>query len=366
MKLAQAIGSLLLLGAVGGGGYALAEWKRKSDAAAAAAAANFPEPMETVAVAEGRATTYRRTISVVGTVKALRWISVRNETPGTVRKLELPAGAVVQEGAVLVALDASVEEAELRAQEARAALAESTLARMTRAGEIKAASELEVDRARAERDAILAEIARTKAVIAKKTVHAPFKGKVGLSEVQVGQYLDAGATLTTLQSVDDASYVEFSAPQEVAAGLKPDDVVEAEPERGGKPVLARIVAIDALVDEQTRNATVRARLEGGTVAPGSAVRVRVPAGAPRDAVAVPADALRRGPEGDHVYAIGERQDGKPIARRRAVVAGPLVGDEFLLFSGLKAGERVAAAGSFKLYEGLLVNPVAAAQSRPGR
>jgi membrane fusion protein (multidrug efflux system) len=284
-------------------------------------------------------------------------------------RVALPAGAVVEPGAELVALDASVEEAELRALEAKAALAESTLGRMVRAGEIRAASELEVDRSRAERDAVVADVARVKAVLAKKTVRAPFRAKVGLSDVHLGQYLDAGAVLTTLQSVEDELHVEFAAPQEVAARLKAGDLVEIEAERGGPAVNASIVAVDALVDSRTRNAAVRALLSGAAAArvvPGAAVRVRVPSAAPVPAVAVPADALRRGPEGDHVYVLGQRPDGKTIALRRPVTGGPLVGDEFFILAGLRAGERVASAGSFKLYDGLLLRPIEAAASRATR
>ena len=120
---------------------------------------------------------------------------------------------------------------------------------------------------------------------------------------------------------------------------------------------AKIVAVDARVDPVTRNAMIRARVEGADgPAPGSAVRVRVPVGPPTTAVAVPASALRKGPGGDHVFVIEAGPDGKSRAKSKPVVAGSMVGDEVLIVDGLKAGETVAAAGSFKLRDGLLVVP----------
>ena len=110
----------------------------------------------------------------------------------------LTPGQIVDAGTVLVALDVSVEEAELKAQEAQAALAETMLGRMQRLSQNRVASETDVDRARAERDVALAQIARTRAVIARKTIRAPFRARVGMADVHPGQYLNEGTQLTTL------------------------------------------------------------------------------------------------------------------------------------------------------------------------
>src|SRR5206468_333056 len=112
---------------------------------------------------------------------------------------------------------------------------------------------------------------------------------------------------------------------------------------------------DARIDHVTRNAMVRARIEGADgPAPGAAVRVRVSVGPAITAVAVPASAVRKGPGGDHVFVIAAGQDGKSRAHTRQVVTATMVGDDVLILSGLKAGEQVAAAGSFKLRDGILV------------
>jgi len=177
------IGSVLLLATVVGTGGALAAWKYASRHDAGAASANQPEPIESVTVAVAKALEHRQTTTSIGTVIALRSITLRNELPGTVRQVMLTPGHVVDAGTVLVALDISVEEADLKAQEAQAALAETTLDRMQRARQNRAVSEIEVDRARAEHDVALAQIARTRAIIARKTIRAPFRARVGLADV---------------------------------------------------------------------------------------------------------------------------------------------------------------------------------------
>jgi membrane fusion protein (multidrug efflux system) len=218
-----------------------------------------------------------------------------------------------------------------------------------------AVAQQEVDRARAEHDIALAEIERIKAVIARKTIHAPFRARVGIADVHPGQYLDAGTVLTTLQGIDDKVHVDFEVPQTVAAGLSEGDSVEVFAPGATTPVTARVIAIDARVDPTTRNATVRAKMERVSAqAPGASVRVRVPVGPKVMAVAVPASALRRGPSGDHVLVLTQEGDGRYRAHARQVHTGPLLGDLVLIHSGLNAGEQVAASGSFKLNEGTLV------------
>ena len=343
------IGSAALLAAVVGSGLGLASWKNASQAKAAQASTGRPEPMEAVNAALARPHSHVEMTTAIGTVVALQSIAVRVELPGTVRETALVPGRVVEAGTVLVRLDVSVEEAELKAQQAQAALAEATLARVERAGRNRAASELELDRARADRDVAVAQVARTRAVIDRKTIRAPFRSRVGLADVHIGQYLSEGSLLTTLQSVEEAAHVDFTVSQDVAAGLRPGTLVDILPGR-----TAQVVAVDAKVDPTTRNARVRARLEASPSAPGTSVRVRVPAGPAVAAVAVPANALRKGPEGDHVFVIRPGQDGKPRAFARRVRSGALLGDEVLIQTGLQAGEQVATSGSFKLREGVLV------------
>ncbi len=218
-------GSLLLLViiAIGAG---LGLWKYESIQASAEASTSQPEPMESVMVATAREMEHQPTTTSIGTVLALQSITLKNELPGTVHHVTLTPGQIVDKGALLVALDVSVEEAELKAQEAQAALAKSVLNRRHNLNQEMATTQEEVDRARADLDIALAQIARTQAIIARKTIRAPFKARVGIADVHPGQYLNEGTQLTTLQGIGDAVHVDFTVAQHVAASLREDGSVD--------------------------------------------------------------------------------------------------------------------------------------------
>jgi membrane fusion protein (multidrug efflux system) len=256
----------------------------------------------------------------------------------------------------LVALDVSVEEADLQAQEAQVALAKTVLSRRQSLNQELATTQEEVDRARADLDVAQAQIARTKALIAKKTIRAPFRVRIGIADVHPGQYLDEGTLLTTLQGIGDAVHVDFSVAQQIAAGLRVGEVVEVFAAGDSPVVTAKIIALDSRVDPTTRNAMVRARIEGirRIPAPGASVRVRVPVGSSRTAVAIPVSALRKGPGGDQVFVIATDKNGRTRVQSRQVESGPMFGDEIVIHTGLTVGEQIAALGSFKLRDGVLV------------
>ncbi len=345
--------AVLLLGlAITGGG--LVAWKRASIRRADATAAHQPEPIESVTMAVARERQYRPTTTSVGTILALTSITLRNELPGTVRQVMLAPGQTVDEGTVLVALDVSVEEAELQAETAQADLAQTSLARLERLQEARATSQEEVDQARAGRDVALAQIARTRAIIARKTIRAPFRARVGLSDVHPGQYLNEGTELTTLQGVDAAANVDFTVAQAVAAELRPGEPVAVFAAADPHPLTARIVAVDARIDPTTRNALVRARINSHAPSPGASVRVEVPVAPPTTVVAIPVSALRKGPSGDHVFVIVTDSSGRSRAHVQPVQSGSVLEDEVLILSGLTPGQRVATSGSFKLREAVLV------------
>lgn len=345
----------------------LGAWKYGMLQESSVASANQPEPMESVMATAAREIEHRQTTTSIGTVLALRSITLKNELPGTVRHVTLTPGQIVDKGTLLIALDVSVEEAELKAQEAQLALAKSVLNRRHNLNQEQATTQEEVDRARADLDIALAQIARTKAIIARKTIRAPFKARIGISDVHPGQYLDEGTQLTTLQGVSDAVHVDFTVAQQVAADLREGDGVEVFVAGQAAPITARIVALDARIDPTTRNAMVRARINASTQtpAPGASVRVQVPVGSLRTAVAIPVGALRKGPGGDHVFVIQPDEQGKTRAQARLVESGVMLGDEVIIHSGLSAGDLVAASGSFKLHNGGLVAIITNGAKRTG-
>jgi membrane fusion protein (multidrug efflux system) len=357
------IGSALLLALVILIGVGLGTWKFESIQSEQAASANQPEPMESVTAAVARALDHRPTTTSIGTVLALRSITLKNELAGTVRDVRLTPGQIVEAGTLLVALDVSVEEADLRAQEAQVALAKTVLSRRQNLSQELATTQEEVDRARADLHVAQAQIARTKALITKKTIRAPFRARVGIADVHPGQYLDEGTLLTTLQGVSEAVHVDFTVAQQVAAGLRVGEIVEVFAAGESSAIKAKILALDARVDPTTRNAMIRARIEGtrNMPAPGASVRVRVPVGPTRNVVAIPVSALRKGPGGDQVFVIATDKDGRTRVQNRQVESGPMFGDEIVIHAGLTAGEQIAAVGSFKLRDGVLVAIAGAAE-----
>lgn len=344
---------LLVIIAIGAG---LGFWKYESIQASAEASASQPEPMESVMVATAREIEHQHTTTSIGTVLALRSVMLKNELAGTVREVRLTPGQIVEPGTLLVALDVSVEEAELKAQEAQAALAKTVLNRRQNLSQEFATTQEEVDRARADLDIAQAQMARTRAIIAKKIIRAPFRARIGIADVHPGQYLNEGTLLTTLQGVGDAVHVDFTVAQQVAASLREGGSVDVFVAGQATPITARLVALDARIDPTTRNATVRARINGAdqAPAPGASVRVQVPVGPSRQAIAIPVSALRKGPGGDQVFVIQPDEHGKTRAHARLVESGAMLGDEVVIHAGLSANEVVAASGSFKLREGVLV------------
>jgi membrane fusion protein (multidrug efflux system) len=344
---------LLVIIAIGAG---LGFWKYESIQASAEASASQPEPMESVMVATAREIEHQHTTTSIGTVLALRSVMLKNELAGTVREVRLTPGQIVEPGTLLVALDVSVEEAELKAQEAQAALAKTVLNRRQNLSQEFATTQEEVDRARADLDIAQAQMARTRAIIAKKIIRAPFRARIGIADVHPGQYLNEGTLLTTLQGVGDAVHVDFTVAQQVAASLREGGSVDVFVAGQATPITARLVALDARIDPTTRNATVRARITGAdqAPAPGASVRIQVPVGPSRQAIAIPVSALRKGPGGDQVFVIQPDEHGKTRAHARLVESGAMLGDEVVIHAGLSANEVVAASGSFKLREGVLV------------
>src|SRR6185437_5364153 len=156
--------------------------------------------------------------------------------------------------------------------------------------------------------------------------------------------------------VGEAVHVDFTVAQQVAARLQVGETVEVFAAGDAPTVIAKIVALDARVDPITRNAMIRARIEGtrNVPAPGASVRVRIPVGPEHSVIAIPVSALRKGPGGDQVFVIAPDKDGRNRVHTRQVESGPMFGDEIVIQAGLTTGEQIAAVGSFKLRDGILI------------
>ncbi|GMW06586.1 MAG: efflux RND transporter periplasmic adaptor subunit [Gammaproteobacteria bacterium] len=354
------IALIVVVGVLGGYKY----WRVTSAIAAGAAFAN---PAEAVNVAQAHPIRWQVDASAPGTVVAREFVTLSNELPGTVARVEFRSGEIVEAGQVLLELDTRTERADLRSAEADITLARLTAERTRKLIEQRAGTQADADRAEAQ----LAQAEARRDVIAttiqRRTLRAPFRGRIGLRDVHPGQYLAAGTGLTTLESVSDSVYVDFRMQQEIVAQLAPG----AELRLGGSGLpagtTAIIRAIDARADEATR--TVRVRAEAPAAAgltPGAFVEVTVAATAPREVLAVPLAAVRRAAYGDHVYVIhlDEQDPQQATAEQRFVRTGPTIATEVVILDGLTAGERVATEGSFKLRQGSRVKIVEPAEQPP--
>lgn len=356
------------------------------------------EPAEAVQVVTAQKVNWRPTADLVGTVFALRSVTVSNEVAGTVTKVGFDSGELVEAGRILITLDAATEEAELKAAEAsiRVAesntkmvesdirLAESNLRRMKQAQEAKAAPQMDVDQAEAnlasstanlqrmaaEIDQARARAEQIRSVIAKKTLRAPFKARASIRTVQPGQYLKEGSEIVALQSIDDTIYLDFALPQDQLIRVKPGDSVMANSAvLGAEPVRIEVVAIDSSANSETRNVRLRSIVAnpGERLRPGMFVDVQVPVGDEQSYVSIPSTAVRRAPYGDHVFIVGpgEKNPQELRVKQRFVKLGPSLGNSVIVIDGLKEGDRIAAAGSFKLREDALVMEGTAPGAAPG-
>ena len=343
--------SLILFSALGGAGVLLASWNITERGGAGAAT----EPIEFVQVATAKARQYSRSSVVVGTVVAGHAITLRNEVPGTVARVALHSGAVVNVGDILVQLDVSLEQAEQASFEAQARLASARLTRLESLAGSSAVSKMDVDTARAESEVATAQVRRVQALIARKTLRAPFRAHVGITELSVGQYLAEGQQVTTLQSVDESLFIDFRVPQ--AASLDVRNGAKVTISDSGQPwIEAVIIATDSLVEAASRSLMVRARVvpSGIVLVPGSAVTVRLPVSRSRDVIAIPLDAVRRGPDGDFVFIVRQNEKNELRAYQRRVVVETSEDDAALIAEGLAADDSVASTGSFKLRDGIRV------------
>ncbi len=349
----QIAGSLVLVIAVVsvGGALAYAKYTQIQQAIHAPKPPEMPIAVRASAVSQ---VTFRQQTTVIGTVLAKRSIMISNEVAGTVQKVGFESGDLVDEGQVLIQFDTSVEQAELLSAQARVRLSQSTLSRMRRAIASDAVTAAEVEEAQAVFDQATAAVAQLKAVIARKTILAPFRGRVGLRNTHEGQFLASGFQIATLQSVDDFIHVDFMIPQHAADWVAVGNQVSLIDSVG--TFNAKVIALDDKADKQSRNRMARAELSPvpPQLVPGDSVRVVIEYGPEITSAAVPPEAIRRAPMDTFVYVVEMDKEDKPRAQPRTINVGKTIGDKVAVLSGLQAGEQVVADGSFKAHEGALL------------
>jgi membrane fusion protein, multidrug efflux system len=325
-----------------------------------AQAAAFQPPPEAVTTVLAQSESWPQTLSAIGTAVAVQGVTVSADLPGIVDRIAIESGKGVEAGAILVQLDTRQEQAQLKAAQAQLDLARLNLERARGLHEQGIIAQADHDRIVAEDKQAEAKVGEIRATIDRKTIRAPFAGILGIRQVNLGQYLQAGEAVVPLQSVHPI-YVNFAVPQQEVAHLRVggDLRVDLEGLKGdGLP--ARITAIDSVVDAATRNVQVQATLSNSEarVRPGMFVRVHLDLGASSSVVTLPASAISYAPYGDSVFVVADLQGPKGESyrgvRQQFVKLAGTRGDQVAVASGVEAGQTVVSSGAFKLRNGAAV------------
>ena len=324
---------------------------------------SFVPPPESVTSVKVAAATWQSRRAAIGTLVAVHDVTLGAELPGLIREVDFDSGRTVKRGALLVRLDTTNEEAQLASAKADAELAKATLerARAMRKGGANTPADLDAAEARAKQAQAIA--ANIQATIAKKTIRAPFDGRIAMRQVERGQIVSPGTPVATLQSIDPI-YAEFSLPQQALADLRTGQTatmrVDSFP---GKTWQGAISTVNSEVDPTTRNIRIRATFPNreGVLRPGLFVNVEVNASDKHEVLTIPATAVVYAPYGDSVFTLGEKKDEQQkdvppalIAQPRFVRLGEHRGDLVAVESGLKEGETVVSSCAFKLRKGVQV------------
>jgi membrane fusion protein (multidrug efflux system) len=322
-------------------------------------------PPEAVGTTVARPDTWQETLEAVGSVAPARGVTVSNDAPGIVSAIHFESGKVVHEGDVLLELDSNVERSQLAAVEARGELAQIN-ARRTRA--LVATDSLPRSQQDTD-DAVVktsgSDLDNLRAQIARKTVRAPFSGKLGIRQVNLGQYLNPGTAITSLEATDSV-FVDFSLPQQrlktVSVGMPVRVVIEGE---AALPADGTIKALDPSIDSVTRSIKLRASLSNRDekLLPGMFAKVSVILPDRRNVIIVPVQSVVHAAFGDSLFVVEDRKDEAgavvkteagsvaKVARQQFVKLGEQRGDFVAVANGLVAGQEVVSSGAFKLHNG---------------
>ena len=325
------------------------------------AAAFTPRPTAVTADKVSRET-WPPLLPAIGTLHAYQGIDIAPQVAGIVAGVHFKSGEDVPLGAPLVDIDASVDQADLKNGMAQLKNADVTLERQQQLMVGGNTAKAQLDSALAARDSAAASVEHTKAIIAQKKIVAPFAGRLGISKVDIGQYVAVGFSMVTLQQLDPI-YVDFSTPEQslrtLAIGQEANLTVAALP---GQSFTGKIAAIDARVSQETRNVLVRAEVPNPDhkLLPGMFAQVDVASGAPSEVLTVPRTAIVYSLYGDNVFVVkpappkeGEAQAAEKsadnlIVERRFVRIGATRSERVAIVEGLKDGEIVVTSGQIKL------------------
>lgn len=296
-------------------------------------------------------------LTAVGSLEAVQGVMVTAELSGKVTSIDFESGVTVAANALLVQQDTASERAQLRSAEASAALAKINLERAKKLRPNNVISQSEYDNAVAQYKQAVAQVDNIKAVIAKKTIRAPFSGRLGIRQVNLGQIINEGEAIVSLQSLDPV-LVNFLLPQHRLGQIKTGMTVRISTDAlPGEMIEGKITATNPDVDAATRNIRIQARVANSDerLRPGMYVNVAVVLPNPKEVLAIPATAVLYAPYSDSVFVVEEKkEEDKPpvkVVRQQFVRLGEKRGDFVAVTSGLKKGDVVVSTGVFKLRNG---------------
>jgi membrane fusion protein, multidrug efflux system len=325
---------------------------------AIAESASFQPPPDAVTTIVAQEERWPASLNAIGTVAAVQGVTVSADLPGIVERIAFDSGSAIRQGDILVELDTQQEQAQLAAAEAQRDLTRLNYERMQALIGDDAVSRAEYDRAAAEHKQAEARIGEIRATIERKMIRAPFTGILGIRQVNLGQYLAGGDPVVPLQALNPI-YVNFGVPQQDAAALRPGRRIRVSAADGGE-LTGRVTAVNAVVDETTRNVQIQATLANPDykLRPGMFVQTQLLLGTSQTVMALPASAISYAPYGDSVFVVADLKDPNGRAyrgvRQQVVKLGAARGDQVAVLSGIKPGEEVVTSGGFKLRNGAAV------------
>ena len=322
---------------------------------------SFQMPPATVTALKAEYQPWQPQVKAVGSLRAVRGVDVSSEISGLVRSVHYLSGDRVEEGQVLVELNADADIAQLHAYQAASDLANTTYERDKKQFEIQAVSKATLDSEAADLRSKRAQVAQQQAVVDKKTIRAPFSGRLGISTVNRGQYVNPGDKIVTLQELNPL-FVDFYLPQQQLSQIALGQTVVVTTETyTGRTFTGKITVISPKVDPDTRNFLVEATIANPkhVLLPGMYATVDVQAGAVQRYLTLPQTAVTYNPYGDTIFIVqgkGTGQDGKSLltVRQSFVTVGPARGDQVAILSGVKEGDTVVTSGQLKLRNGSAV------------
>jgi membrane fusion protein (multidrug efflux system) len=298
--------------------------------------------------------------TAVGSARASNGADLAAEVGGVVDEIDFESGQMVTAGTVLLRLRPNDDEAKLAQLQASAELAAVTLRRDQQQLAAHAVAQATVDTDAANLKVARAQVAAQQAVMAEKIIRAPFSGRLGVRQVDLGQFLSAGTAIVTLQQLDPM-FVDFFLPQQALGRIADGQAVQVTADAyPGRVFKGTVSSLNAKVDATSRMLQVRASIPNpdGALLPGMYLSVSVASGDVRSLVTIPAAAVAYNPYGALVYVVGDGKDAQgndaKVVRQQFVTTGDARGDQVSVLKGIAAGDSVVTAGQLKLHNGSFI------------